>query len=132
MNAQDIRLARWSLIAVWLWTALVSIQQMDGMSRTLLAADARIPPDLYGAIIWAGALVDAALGLLMAFRPSRRVYLSALAMTLLMTLVGTVIDPTLWLHPLGPMSKNLPILVLLWMLARATPNNRSHNHLHHR
>ena len=121
MGPREIRLARLSLVAVWLWTAFVSIQQLHGMSRSLLAADPRIPEAWYDAIVWAGAGVDAAFGLLMWFRPGRPVYLGALGMTVAMTLVGTAVDPTLWLHPLGPLSKNLPILALLWMLSRATP-----------
>ena len=125
MPPREQRLARASLVAVWLWTAFVSIQQLDGMSRALLAANAGIPPAWHPWLIWSGAGVDLALGLLMATMHRRAVYLAALGMTLLMTLVGTVVDPTLWLHPLGPMSKNLPILARLWMLARAPDQGRT-------
>lgn len=120
MSAAEIRLARLSLILLWLWTAFVSLQQLDGMSRALLQASPLLPPAWYAAVIWSGALVDLGFGVAMLFRPSRTVYLAAMGMTLLMTAVGTVIDPTLWLHPLGPLSKNLPVLALLWMLARRT------------
>lgn len=118
MRRLEHRLARLSLISVWLWTAIVSVQQRDGMSAELLRSYPALRPEWHAWIIWGGALVDLALGLAMALRPSRVVYLSALGMTLLMTLIGSLVDPTLWLHPLGPLSKNLPILVLLWMLAR--------------
>ena len=40
---------------------------------------------------------------------------------LLMTGVATAIDPSLWLHPLGPLTKNVPIAALLLVLAR-TPH----------
>jgi len=43
---------------------------------------------------------------------------------LLMTLATTVLLPTLWLHPLGPLLKNLPIAALLWALAQ-TPSTPS-------
>lgn len=116
----DRQLARFSLIAVWIWTALVSAQQAQGLSTQLLQAST-IPAPLYPWIIWGGAGVDLLLGLLMWLRPARWVYLTALGMTLAMTLIGTWVDPALWLHPLGPLSKNLPILALLWIVARDEP-----------
>lgn len=111
------QLARFSLVAVWLWTALVSVQQTQGLSTQLLQASPVIPAALYPWIIWGGAGVDLLLGLLMWLRPARWVYLAALVMTLAMTLIGTWVAPALWLHPLGPLSKNLPILALLWIVA---------------
>lgn len=113
----DRQLARFSLIAVWLWTALVSVQQAQGLSTQLLQASPAIPTALYPWIIWGGAGADLLLGLLMWLRPARWVYLAALGMTLAMTIIGTWVDPALWLHPLGPLSKNLPILALLWIVA---------------
>lgn len=65
--------------------------------------------------------LDALLGAWLWFRPSRRVYLLAMAAMVLMTLIATLLSPSLWLHPLGPLSKNVPIAVLLWVLARGAP-----------
>jgi hypothetical protein len=117
VNHLEHRLARFSLAFVWLWTAFVSVQQLHGMSGELLRAHAGIAPQWHPLIILSGAGVDLALGGLMVWRPSRPAYWLALAMTLLMTVAASVIDPTLWLHPLGPLSKNMPIMILLWMLA---------------
>jgi hypothetical protein len=33
-----------------------------------------------------------------------------------MTITATVLLPALWLHPLGPLSKNLPIAAALYLL----------------
>ncbi len=120
LNARERQLARLSLVFVWLWTALVSVQQAHGMSTQLLQANDHIPPEAYPWLIYGGSTVDLALGLLMLIKPGGAVYLAALIMTLAMTVVGTWADPSLWLHPLGPLSKNLPILALLWIVARAT------------
>ena len=46
--------------------------------------------------------------------------LNPLLMMIVMTLVGTVLQPALWLHPLGPLLKNLPIAAMLWFLLQAT------------
>ena len=51
-------------------------------------------------------------------RPSRTAYLMALAAMVLMTMVATGLSPSLWLHPLGPLSKNIPIAAMLYVLAR--------------
>ncbi len=109
--------ARWALIAVWLWTAIVSALQAQGLSLELVSLQGRIPPAWHQPVIWSGVGVDLLLGLWMALRPGRLAYLSALGMTVLMTLVGSWVDMSLWLHPLGVLSKNLPIIALLWLLA---------------
>jgi hypothetical protein len=33
-----------------------------------------------------------------------------------MTLLATLIHPAWWLHPFGPLTKNLPIAAILWVL----------------
>jgi hypothetical protein len=119
----DDRLLRLSLVAVWLLTAFASIVELNGQSRQVLA-DAGIasPPWLVQTLIVGGAAVDLAIGLAMWLRPGRAVYLAAFVLMLAMTLVATVLQPSLWLHPLGPLLKNLPIAALLWHLyRRATP-----------
>lgn len=112
-------LLRWSLIAVWLGTAAVSLLELEGQSAQLLHAAGLSQPLLVQALIVSGAAADLALGLALWLRPVRTTYLAALALMLLMTLAATVLLPALWLHPLGPLLKNLPIAALLWVLAQA-------------
>ena len=38
-----------------------------------------------------------------------------------MTIVTTALLPAMWLHPLGPLLKNLPIAAALVVLRRNTP-----------
>ena len=116
-------LLRWSLVFVWLATAVVSVVELKGQSRELLAGlpsgwttgDAAWMPT---AIILAGAAADAALGLWLALRPGRSAYLAALALMGAMTLLATLIHPAWWLHPLGPLTKNLPIAAILLVLLK--------------
>lgn len=114
----ELDVLRWSLVIVWLATALVSLWEFEGQSMALLVAAGL--QNSWGAslLILAGAAVDAILGLLMWLRPGRRSYLAALVVMLSMTAVATVMDPSLWLHPLGPLTKNIPIAVVLLVLAR--------------
>ena len=121
MNHSSARLLRYSLVAVWLATALVSVWELHGQSRALLAglptAWTQGPaPWLPTAIILAGAAADAVLGLWLALRPGRGAYWAALLLMAAMTLLATAIHPAWWLHPLGPLTKNLPIAAILLVL----------------
>ncbi len=112
------RYLRLSLVFVWLWTAVVSVWELQGQSRELLVAGGVSDTGVANALVLAGAALDAILGLWLLLRPTRPAYLLALATMVVMTLVATVLSPYLWLHPLGPLSKNIPIAVVLWLLAR--------------
>ena len=125
MTTRDHQLLRYSLVFVWLATALVSLWELNGQSLQLLAGLDDATPWLKPALILSGALVDLMLGLWLWLRPGHIVYQLALAVMLLMTGVATAIDPSLWLHPLGPLTKNLRIAALLLVLARtASPQTR--------
>jgi hypothetical protein len=120
-SADDDRLLRLSLVTVWLFTALASVVELNGQSRQVLAAAGiASPPWLVQLLIVGGAAADLVIGLALWWRPGRASYLAAFALLLLMTAVATFLQPTLWLHPLGPLLKNLPIAALLWHLYRRT------------
>lgn len=119
LATRDHHLLRYSLVFVWLATAFVSVWEWRGQSQQLLAA---LPADaewMKSPLIVGGAAVDAALGLWLLFKPSRRAYLAALSVMLCMTLLATAVEPSWWLHPLGPLTKNVPIAAILWVLARS-------------
>lgn len=116
MNARNEKILRISVVIVWLATAVISLWELNGQSMDLLANAGISDRDVALALIAAGASADLLLGVAMALWPSRRVYLSALALMLAMTAVASVIDPSLWLHPLGPLTKNVPIAAALWIL----------------
>ena len=125
-TAPAIRAMHASLVIVWLGTALVSALDYLGFSgldhegARLLASGGIASPTWQAMLIWAGLLTDLVLGLALLFRPGRYSYLAALLMMIVMTIVGTVLQPALWLHPLGPLLKNLPIAAMLWFLLQAT------------
>lgn len=114
----DKDLLRFSLVWVWLATALVSVWELQGQSARLLATAGITTPALAMLLILGGAAVDAILGLALWFKPERRTYLLALAVMVTMTTIATVLDPSLWLNPLGPLTKNIPIAAVLLVLAR--------------
>lgn len=110
---------RLSLVVVWLFTAVASIVELNGQSRQVLAAAGIASPQwLVQGLIVGGAAADLAVGIALWRWPGRASYAGALALMLVMTLVATVLQPGLWLHPLGPLLKNIPIAALLWHLYR--------------
>ncbi|MDO8385767.1 MAG: DoxX-like family protein [Polaromonas sp.] len=121
LTDRDQQWLRLSIVAVWLATAIVSLWELGGQSAELLLAAGVQDPLLTRVLILSGAGVDAALGLALLLRPARWNYLAALGVMGLMTAVATVIEPSLWLHPLGPLTKNLPIAAILLVLARIKP-----------
>lgn len=121
LSDKDQLWLRLSIVFVWLGTAVASVWELQGQSAQLLQAAGVLDVLMARWLILAGAGVDAVLGLAMLVRPARWTYLAALAVMALMTLVASILDPSLWLHPLGPLTKNIPIAALLFMLARAKP-----------
>ncbi|WP_454708465.1 DoxX-like family protein [Delftia acidovorans] len=114
-----LRTMHLSLIAVWLGTALVSAIEHRGLSVQVLA-DAGIHDARWQTfLIWSGLLADLAVGLALWLRPGRESYLAALLLMASMTVLATALQPTLWLHPLGPLLKNLPIAAMLLHLMSA-------------
>lgn len=106
-------LMRPSLIAVWLGTAAASAIERHGQSAALLAGVGITDSAWQAMLIHGGLLADLAVGLALWLRPGRASYGAALALMLAMTAVATALDPSLWLHPLGPLLKNLPIAAML-------------------
>lgn len=122
-RCDDDRLLRLSLVAVWLFTAVASLVELNGQSREVLAAAGIASPQwLVQWLIVGGAAADLLIAIALWRWPGRASYAAAFALMAVMTAVATVLQPSLWLHPLGPLLKNLPIAALLWHLyRRATP-----------
>lgn len=118
MNTGDEGLLRMGVVFAWLATAAVSLWEFNGQSMELLAKAGIADHRVATALIAMGAGADLLIGIAMALWPSRRIYLTALALMLAMTVVASVFDPSLWLHPLGPLTKNVPIGAALWILAK--------------
>jgi DoxX-like family len=121
----NLKLLRLSLVVVWLITALVSLIELRGQSAALLMAAGLTNTAWMDALIWSGALLDAALGLALWLVPRKSVYWCALLSMALMTLVATLLSPSLWLHPLGPLLKNIPLAAMFWVLIQSTHHQQN-------
>jgi hypothetical protein len=117
-----VPLLRGAIAFVWLWTGVVSM----GLYPVQLSYELLARVGLHGALasvaLYGAALLDFAFGLLtLGSPPAWRGWLwgAQLALIAGYTVLITVFLPEYWLHPYGPLTKNLPMMGaigLLWAL----------------
>ncbi|WP_313174335.1 SDR family oxidoreductase [Massilia sp.] len=108
---------RWSIVAVWLATAIVSFGLYPVEASYALLARTGIAPSLQPLMLYGAAGFDLLLGLGVAFLPRRRpLWLAQLALIGFYTIVIAWKLPEFLLHPYGPLTKNLPMLAAIWLL----------------
>ncbi|HMM76617.1 MAG TPA: SDR family oxidoreductase [Gammaproteobacteria bacterium] len=114
--------ARLAVAATWAWSALVSagLYPREGSFELLAATGLTGTPAVVA--LAAGVLVDAVCAVLSLWVPRAWlrpwVWRAQMAVIAVYTLIVTIAMPAFWLHPFGPLLKNLPLLALLWLLAR--------------
>jgi len=72
-------------------------------------------------LLYAGVAVDLAFAVATLAWPRRRLWEAQAAVIVFYTIVITLFLPAFWLHPYGPIVKNLPILALLALLHAESP-----------
>jgi uncharacterized protein YbjT (DUF2867 family) len=99
------------LPAFWIGTGVISVSLgYDSGVDLMRSTGAGV---LSGPAVVAGALADIAVGICIAWRPLTRYGLyGALALSLFYAVAGTMLRPDLWIEPLGPLLKIVPIFVL--------------------
>lgn len=116
MQPQDLKLMRYTLAAVWLVTGALSLgiyprqDSLEMLAHTGLHGTAALLA-LYGS-----ASLDIVLGVLTLVRPAPLLWRAQAALVIAYSAIITIFLPQYWLHPFGPVLKNLPILLLLWLL----------------
>jgi uncharacterized protein YbjT (DUF2867 family) len=109
---------RLSVAAVWIVTGIVSLglypvsDSYALLARVGITGALAAPAALYGA-----ALLDLALGIAtLSMRRRRALWLGQMALIVGYTVLISVFLPEFWLHPYGPLLKNLPMLAAIAML----------------
>lgn len=116
MQAAETRLIRISLAAVWIVTGVLSLGIYPQQDSLGLLARIGILATPALAALYLGSTVDIVVGLMTLFAPSKTLWLVQALIIIIYTLVISVWLPEFWLHPFGPILKNIPILTLLWLL----------------
>jgi uncharacterized protein YbjT (DUF2867 family) len=110
-------LLRWSIAAVWIWTAIVSFGLYPPADSYRLLARTGIPEALRPLMLYGAAGFDLALGLgILLLRHRRWLWLAQLGLIGFYTIVIAWRLPEYLLHPYGPLTKNLPMLAAICLL----------------
>ena len=130
--AWALPLLRLSLALVWLITAAVSFGLYPVQDSYELLARTGVPPALQPLMLYGAAGLDLLLGVLTLWplrpRARRRLWAAQALLIGFYTVLITWRLPEFWLHPYGPLSKNLPILAALALLAALEPADRRDTH----
>jgi hypothetical protein len=111
---------RLSLCFLWLFTAATSIFWGRDISYEILAQQ-HIQGAIANWLINAGGILDAVIGLwLLTAYNLEWCYRAQILVIIVYSILLTAIDASWWLHPFGPITKNIPILALLFMLLQTT------------
>lgn len=102
---------------VWIVTGIVSLGLYPVEASYALLARTGTPPAVMPLFLYGAAMLDLVLGLLTLspWRP-RWLWLAQAGLVLAYTVIISLKLPEFWLHPYGPVLKNLPFLVGLWIL----------------
>lgn len=108
---------RTSIALVWIVTGLVSLGIYSVEDSYQLLARTGVPQLLQPLFLYGAAGLDLALGALTLWpRRSRWLWVVQAGLILFYTVVITLRLPEFWLHPYGPILKNIPMLALIWFL----------------
>lgn len=116
MNTHDLKLTRYTLASVWLVTGVLSFGIFPQQESLKLLAQVGLHGNIALVALFGSAVLDLLLGILTLARPSKMLWRAQAILVLAYSVIITIFLPVYWLHPFGPVLKNLPILLLLWLL----------------
>ena len=120
-----LTLARYSLALLWIYTGLTSIF-FDYQTGYELLINFGFNEPITRALIYSGAILDIGLGLwILSNKKMKQCYVIQIMVIVSYTILLTIIESSYWLHPFGPVSKNLPIIMLILILHSITDDYSS-------
>lgn len=116
LNAREDWIIRISLALIWIITGIISMGIHPVEESLNLLKRVGIEGQFGLWTLYGEALLDIGLGVLTLMAPDKTLWLFQILVVGVYTLVITFFLPEFWLHPFGPLLKNLPIFTLLWLL----------------
>ena len=110
-------LLRITIALMWLWTGVVSLGLYPVQASYELLAQVGLSGRAAVAALYGAALLDIAFGVAtLTMRKRRTLWVLQLATIIAYTALITVYLPTFWLHPYGPILKNLPVVAAIYAM----------------
>lgn len=111
-----LKAARIALAFLWIFTGLTSLFFLPELGYEILA-NADIKGESANFLVYGGSLIDIGLGLwVISPWKLKNCCIAQVTTIIIYTLLLTMIDASFWLHPFGPLTKNLPVLVLIFIV----------------
>jgi len=116
MDNLSNKLTIFSLAFVWITTAIISVFISPEIGFSILSK-VNIVGTQADFFVYGGSFLDLILGVWILSKKAIKLCCWIQAITILSyTLLLTLIDASFWVHPFGPLTKNIPILVLIMIL----------------
>jgi len=107
--------AKLSLAFLWIFTGLTSLFFAPEVGYQILETGG-VAGDFADLCLISGSLTDMMIGIwILTGIKEKLCYQIQISVITLFTILLTVIDASYWFHPFGPVTKNLPIVVLVWV-----------------
>ena len=103
---------------VWIASALLPLHPLTYAQGMDALAHLKLDRPLSNYALWAGVVTDLMCAYLALFVNRRWAWVSQAIIVLIYTILLTLSQWELWLHPFGPLLKNLPILAICMYLAQ--------------
>jgi uncharacterized protein YbjT (DUF2867 family) len=114
-----VPLLRGAIAVVWLAAAAVSLGLYPLEDSVAMVERTGLHGALALAAVYAGAVVDACFGIAtLLARRTRYLWIAQIVVIVAYTIILTIAIPETWLHPFGPVVKNLPLLVAIVLVSR--------------
>lgn len=115
---------RLAIAFVWIATAIVSFGLYPVDDSLAMLSRVGVPSAWQPLLLYGAAGMDLLLGVLTLAAPSRALWRTQIALMLFYMLLIAWRLPEQWLHPFGPLTKNVPMLAALVLLDALTPPRR--------
>lgn len=116
MRAIDHLLIRIVLAIIWIVTGILSLGIFPQRESLSLLEQVGLQGKVALIALYASAGLDILLGILTLASPSRMLWQVQAALVVVYSVIITFYLPQYWVHPFGPVLKNLPVLLLIWLL----------------
>lgn len=116
MRPFDLMMMRTTLAVVWIVSGILSLGIFPQEASLNMLEQVGLHGNLAITALYGSASLDIVFGLLTLISPSRLLWRMQGAVILAYSVIITAWLPQFWLHPFGPVLKNLPILLMLWLL----------------
>ncbi|MCB2426574.1 SDR family oxidoreductase [Methylophaga pinxianii] len=117
-------LVKFSIAFVWIFTGFISLGIYPTEESYKLLSSVGIPASLGPLFLYGSALLDIALGIAIFLLPKRSwVWVIQLCLIAFYTLVISWKMPEFWIHPYGPLTKNIPMMAAIFLILMLEDRN---------